>query len=58
MTPEAAEAARREEWDRDGKPLEPRWKEHPPGVLRAFGWYIRNAIEGICHEAEKGKIAP
>lgn len=47
MTPAKLEAARREEWERDGKPLPERWTEHPPGVLRAFGWYARQAIEAM-----------
>jgi len=34
----------------------PRWSEHPPGVLRAFGWYVRQAIEDLCRQAEQGKV--
>lgn len=50
-------AARREEWEgRDGEPLEPRWTEHPPGVLRAVGWYCRQQIEAFCDQAEAGRV--
>lgn len=48
MTPADYRDARALEFmGRDGNPLRPRWTEHPPGVLRAFGWYARNAIEAM-----------
>ena len=34
----------------------PRWSEHPPGVLRASGWYMRNLIEALCAQAQKGRV--
>jgi len=51
MTPARLAEARAQEWE-----AAPRWPEHPPGVLKAFGWYVRNAIEIMCRQAEQGKV--
>lgn len=59
MTPESyAAAVVREFTGGDGRPLEPRWREHPPGVLRAFGWYVWQEVEAMTAQIAKGKIPP